>query len=183
MCLPKPKGSAPQILRVLHRNRVGEIIMPLRGEETVFQGIQGPHPGAKSPEDSLTQQPGLSPQTCSLSPTVSRPSGAPSPTASSTSASGRHSRLPAVHDGGWLTDPSNSEALLPGAALNVSRNAAVELARRHIGKGRPRYPSPPPAPRRATTGRHCAAPLTCPSGSVPLFRVRQVESVAAVPFS
>ena len=34
-----------------------------------------------------------------------------------------------------FTDPSNSERFCLGLLSNVNRNAAVELTRRHIGKG------------------------------------------------
>lgn len=62
-----------------------------------------------------------------------------------------------------FTDPSNSERFCLGLLSNVNRNAAVELTRRHIGKG-PRFPSAasaqnPPASLLGTGERtHSPAP-------------------------
>lgn len=50
-----------------------------------------------------------------------------------------HASQPSMTVDGF-TDPSNSERFCLGLLSNVNRNAAVELTRRHIGKGRPRYP-------------------------------------------
>ena len=62
-----------------------------------------------------------------------------------------------------FTDPSNSERFCLGLLSNVNRNAAVELTRRHIGKGRPHYapltPQPTPAPEpRNQAGWLCPQP-------------------------
>ena len=66
-----------------------------------------------------------------------------------------------------FTDPSNSERFCLGLLSNVNRNAAVELTRRHIGKGRPHYapltPQPTPAPAGTLLPPLCRASLTHPS--------------------
>ena len=83
-----------------------------------------------------------------------------------------------------FTDPSNSERFCLGLLSNVNRNAAVELTRRHIGKGRPHYapltPQPTPAPAGTLLPPLCRASLTCPSGLVTLLRVRWVQSRSPV---
>lgn len=143
--------------------------MPLRGEKQSSRASRGPHPGAQAPEGLLTQQPGLSPQTCSLSPTVSRPSGAPSLLrAQPARRETFHASQPSAAVDGF-TDLQLGRFCL-GLLSNVSGRGCGADGGISV---RGRVPSHPAA---GIHGRHCARPLTCPSGSVPLFRVRQVES-------
>lgn len=60
-----------------------------------------------------------------------------------------------------FTDPSNSERFCLGLLSNVNRNAAVELTRRHIGKGQGAATLSSPPTMAPAQALHKARPTPC----------------------